>query len=451
MPFGETIVALATPPGESAIAVIRLSGPDCLRICKEALSGQSELTSRQSSLRYYMSLNGDTLDSVLAVLYADGKSYTGEAMLELSCHGNPLIVQRLIEDLITRGCRPAEPGEFTRTAYLNERMDLSQAEAVADIITARSERAIEAAQRQLAGRLGHLTNQLVDRLLGAQAQVEAYIDFPEEDLPEENTAGPIQELCKVAHDLEQLIETAHYKASLSDGIQTVIAGAPNAGKSSLLNQLLGEDRAIVSPTPGTTRDYITERITVGPYTLKITDTAGIHEVTDDTEAQGIDKSLERLKQADFILLVIDSADGDPHVPDAVKNILESHKCLIVMNKCDIANKADHPLLPDFEHLSVSAKTGQGLMELRAKLAIMLETNRIVPHPDTLLINSRQASAFALALESLQAAIHKLKNGQPSELAGSDIREAVEAISKVVGRIDNEAMLDKLFAHFCIGK
>ncbi|WOO42267.1 tRNA uridine-5-carboxymethylaminomethyl(34) synthesis GTPase MnmE [Rubellicoccus peritrichatus] len=452
MPLGETIVSLSTPHGESAIAVIRLSGPDCSRLAQECFKESRGLEPRVASLRHYLSLRGDKIDDVVALYFADGKSYTGEPMLELSCHGNPFVIQRLMEDLVARGCRMAEPGEYTRTAFLNGKLDLAQAEAVADLISARSERAIEMARRQLDGALGSRVAEYVDQLLSIQANIEAYIDFPEEDLPEENEAGPIQDLAKLSTEFSALIQTANYKESLSEGINTVIAGAPNAGKSSLLNLLVGEDRAIVSAEPGTTRDYITERIIAGPYTLKITDTAGIHKASDNTEALGIEKTVQRLSHADLVLLVIDSADDPPTLPDEALELIAAEKCLVIENKTDLAASKDRAdYLPELRHIRVSATSGEGIDGIRKQVVDLLEAHEIVPHPDSLVVNARHATALYAARDAVDAARTKLINGEPTELAGSDMRMAVDALEQIVGEIDNEAMLDRLFSAFCIGK
>lgn len=452
MPLGETIVSLSTPHGESAIAVIRLSGPECGRLAEACFQETRRLQPREASLRHYVSLSGDKIDDVVAIYFSTGKSYTGEAMLELSCHGNPFVIQRLMEDLVARGCRLAEPGEYTRTAFLNGRLDLAQAEAVADLISARSERAIEIARRQLDGALGLRVTEYVDHLLSIQAHIEAYIDFPEEDLPEENEAGPIQDLGKLSKEFTTLIQTASYKESLSEGISTVIAGAPNAGKSSLLNLLLGEDRAIVSPEPGTTRDYITERIIAGPYTLKITDTAGIHDPGDGTEALGIEKTVQRLSQADLVLLVVDSADEPPTLSQDALNLIAADKCLVIENKTDLTDSKDRAdYLPELGHIRVSTVSGDGIDHLRETIVDILESNEIVPHPDSLVVNARHATALQAARDAVDTALAKLQNGEPTELAGSDLRLAVDALEQIVGKIDNEAMLDRLFSSFCIGK
>ena len=307
MPATDTIVALSTPVGESAIAVIRLSGPACPQLAREVLCRSRPLQPRFAHFGRYTDLHGKVVDDCVITLFEHGKSFTGEAMLEIAPHGNPLIVQTLMEDLFARGCRPAEAGEFTRTAFLNGKMDLSQAEAVADLIRARSERSIQVAQRQLHGSVGRKMSELTDRLISVMAHIEAYIDFPEEDLPAEDQQGPAQDLRAVINETQGLIETQHYSALLHEGIKTLIVGEPNVGKSSLINALTGSERAIVSDIPGTTRDFIASFIMLGPWRIEILDTAGLHEAGDAIELLGIQHTIEQAETADFFLLVLDIA------------------------------------------------------------------------------------------------------------------------------------------------
>ncbi|MEM7792697.1 MAG: tRNA uridine-5-carboxymethylaminomethyl(34) synthesis GTPase MnmE, partial [Verrucomicrobiota bacterium] len=306
MPASDTIVALSTPVGESAIALIRLSGPDCIAIGQAVLGKDKALKPRHAFFGNYMDINGKPLDDCIVTYFSEGKSYSGEPMLEIAPHGNPRIVQKIIEDLLTRGCRAAEPGEFTRTAFLNGKMDLSQAEAVVDLIRTRSDRGIEIAQRQLHGSVGRKMGDLTNRLIGVMAHLEAYIDFPEEDLPTEDQEGPAKELKGLIAEVEDLIATQHYAALLHEGIKTMIVGSPNVGKSSLINALTGMNRAIVSDVPGTTRDFIASFIMLDQWRIEILDTAGLHESNDVIEQIGIRHTVEQAETADFFLLVLDS-------------------------------------------------------------------------------------------------------------------------------------------------
>ncbi|MEN9840909.1 MAG: hypothetical protein RL376_709, partial [Verrucomicrobiota bacterium] len=289
---GETIAALATPSGTSALALIRVSGPACRAIAAAVFQKeQASLPARRAIHGHYLAkTDGRILDDLVWVFAPGPGTATGEDTLELSCHGNPLIVQLILADLFGRGCRAAEPGEFTRRAFLNGRLELTQAEAVIDLIHARSERALATAQRQLQGDLGRYLGELIEQVLGILAKIEVYIDFPDEDLPAENRREVVEALQTVLRGTTRLLATRAYGDLLRDGVKTVLLGTPNAGKSSLLNALVGSERALVSPEPGTTRDFIEERLHVGPHLLRLIDTAGLNPKPGDLERKGMAKT-----------------------------------------------------------------------------------------------------------------------------------------------------------------
>lgn len=452
MSKGDTIVALSTPPGESAIALIRLSGPDCVWLGQAVSGRKSPLPSRQSVFSKYLSIKGKMLDEVILTAYEDGRSFTGDSMLEIACHGNPLIIQNILEDLLARGCRPAEPGEFTRTAFLNGKMDLSQAEAVADLIHARSERSIEAAQRQLHGSVGRKMSELTDKLLGIMAHIEAYIDFPEEDLPGEDQSGPASDLLRLILEIKELIQTQHYNALLHDGVKAMIVGEPNVGKSSLINTLVGSERSIVSEMPGTTRDYVSAFIMLGSWRIEIMDTAGLHEAADKIEQMGIDHTIEQSETADNFLLLLDSAAPSPTLPKALMERLHPENTLVVENKSDLpGSQVMADFLPDFPHVRLSLLQHDGIERLRKNWLELIESGLHFPQMGGVTVNARHAAALSKAVECLELASEKLREGELSELIAADLRDAVDSIGKVVGKVDNEQMLDSLFQQFCIGK
>lgn len=452
MPLGETIVALGSPVGESAIALIRLSGELCADIAQVAFAKKAPPPARMVQVGFYRTIAGEKIDQCAFVLYPDTKSYTGEPMLEIHAHGNPLIAQKIMEDLVARGCRMAQAGEFTRTAFCNNKMDLAQAEAVSDLIRARSEKSLSVAQKQLAGHLGNKITKQMDLLLEILAETEAYIDFPEEDLPDENQDGPISKIAELIQDVSQLAETSHYGELLRDGIKTVILGAPNAGKSSLLNHLLGDDRAIVSPIAGTTRDFISERTMVGPYCIQLVDTAGLHKAGSDIEAIGIEKTIEKVQQSDFFLLIMEGQEEAPVLPQEVIDCLTQKNTLLLINKTDLPNQQDHTnFLKPYQRVFISIKNGQGLPKLRNNIIETLEKDRVVPNEHQLIVSARHASALKSAGACLEAALQKLKMGDPAELAASELRDALTHFGDILGKVDNEQMLDKLFSNFCIGK
>jgi tRNA modification GTPase len=447
----DTIAAAATPFAESALAVVRVSGPACMAVL-EAVSTHKCAEARKALYGAYKALDGTLLDSCVFVPYPDGKSYTGEPMLEISTHGNPAIVQSILRDLFARGCRPAQPGEFTRRAFLNGKMDLTQAEAVQQIISARSQRAIEAAQRQLGGSVGRAVGDMLDRLMNLIAHTEAYIDFPEEDLPPESEEGPISQLIELTAIAKRYMATAPYSALLHEGARTVIAGLPNAGKSSLLNALLCEERAIVSPEPGTTRDYIEERLVVGPHLLRIVDTAGLREGAGRVEEMGVERSRMQIAQADLVLLVVDASAPSPTLPFDAATMRHGAAQIVVENKCDLPRAFDAAtLFPDVPHVRISACNGDGIEALKERISTLLDATYAPPGQDDILVSARHAEALRCMNENLAQAMDKLRKKGPAELVASDLRAALSELDSIVGRIDNERILDLVFSKFCIGK
>jgi tRNA modification GTPase len=449
----DTIAAPATPAGASALALVRVSGPACGRLAAEILGDPPP--PRHALHADYRARDGRVLDDMVATYFPGPHSFTGEDTWELSLHGNPLIVQLVMEDLFNRGCRPAEPGEFSRRAFLNGRLDLAQAEAVMEVIGARSERALAAAQRQLRGGLGRHLERLQDQLLQALAQVEAYIDFPEEDLPPEDRAAVRDGVADVLRGTQRLLATERYGDLLREGIRTVILGAPNAGKSSLLNLLVGHDRALVSPEPGTTRDYIEEYIHLGPIGLRLVDTAGLNPAPGTVERLGMAKTHERVAAADLILLVLDATLPCPPLPADLQAYLSPARTLVVLNKTDLLADAVPPAaIPpaDLPAVRLSALTGDGLAALTAQITRLADALRPeLGDEEVLTINARHADALRRTIQALDSALAHLEVNGPVELMASDLREALAAAGEIAGKFDNEAMLDRLFASFCIGK
>ena len=448
--FNDTIAALATPNGTSALAVLRISGPDTARLARD-LCGVIP-PPRCVQRADYCDREGVILDDVLATYFQGPASYTGEDILEISCHGNPFIAQRILEDLLARGCRPALPGEFTQRAYLHGRMDLSQAEAVMDIINARSVRALTAANQQLRGALGRHLDELVDGLLGVLARIEAYIDFPEEDLPPEDRELMLRELTRLAVNTGRLLATHHYGNVLRDGMKTVILGLPNVGKSMLLNSLLGHERALVSDEPGTTRDYLEARIIIGPHSLRLIDTAGINPHPAPLEKMGIMKTMERAEEADLILLVVDSSQPTPVFPDSLEKLLSQERTIVVSNKSDLPTHKNYSFIYNgYQLIEFSALTCQGLEQLQTAIVGRAESLSVSLGAEIVIINARHADALGRAQSCLKAAGDKLLASEASELIASELRGALAAFGEIAGKIDNEQMLNRLFATFCIGK
>jgi tRNA modification GTPase len=430
-----SIAALATAPGYAALSIIRASGE---------LSGKvfPNLEPRRASLRPYVNIDGSLIDEVVVVFYEGKASYTGEDSLEITCHGNPLVVKKIVDDLLARGFEMAGPGEFTRRAFTNGKLDLTQAEAVQELIAARSERALEAANRVLAGELGARIHDFSDRLMSVIAQVEAYIDFPEEGLPPE---GPLNEkLTTLMAELKKLCATADAHRLTHSGARVAIVGETNAGKSSLFNALLGHDRAIVSQQKGTTRDYLEADMVIEGQIFVLVDTAGLNENPDAIESLGIERTRDQLATADIVLWVVDGTAALPARPAE----MDEARTLIALNKSDLAGFKIPPTLRPTP-IAVSATTGGGLAELKAALLAALADR--LPAADTLTVSARHADALAQASEQLHQAQELIKSSASAELIAHHLRQALNHLGEIVGRFDNEQILDKLFSTFCIGK
>jgi tRNA modification GTPase len=332
-------------------------------------------------------------------------------------------------------------------------MDLSQAEAVMDVIHARSERALAMAHQQLRGALGEKMNELIDRLLGLLARIEAYIDFPDEDLPPEDRDEVIRELSQLSQETDRLLATRHYGELLREGIKVVIVGEPNVGKSSLLNRLVGRNRALVSPEPGTTRDYIEERIMIGTHCVRLIDTAGINSSPAPLERLGIEKTHERLAEANIVLVVIDASAPMPVLPSVLRREPRAKKQLIVFNKSDLSSPLVRGMAhTEFDHaVFVSALTGDGVDQLVDAIASLADTLQTEIGIDAIVVNARHSNALFEARTALHAAVSKLQASEPSELISSDLRACLAAYGEIAGKVDNERMLDQLFGKFCIGK
>ena len=439
----DTIVAIATAPGAAALAVVRVSGPQAAQVVMKACGRERDFEPRRATLARVRDAQGRVLDECVATVFTAPHSFTGEDVAELCCHGGMLVTRRVLERLLECGARPAEPGEFTRRAFENGRLDLTQAEAVMDVISAGSDLALRAAQNQLRGAIGSRVQQAADKLVDIAAHVEAYIDFPEEDIAPDTTAGLVRGLNGISEQLRQLLATADEGRILREGVRTAIIGAPNVGKSSLLNMLLGYDRAIVSPTAGTTRDTIEESVAVGGLRLRLIDTAGLHESADDLERAGMERSRRAQAEADLILEVHDASQPRPQT-DPVSS---TAKKITLLNKCDLPEHADWR---GAEGLRISCTTGQGRAELEQAI------ERLFLHDsgerDSLAaINTRHRYALQQALDALTRARASMLAAESPELTDVDLREALDALGTITGRIDTEDILSRVFSTFCLGK
>lgn len=452
----DTIAALATPHGRSALAVIRISGELSLQIASKIFNRpESGISHRTSTFAQYTSISGNLVDDVVFTFFKSPFSFTGEDSIEITSHGNPIIIKKILEDLCMRGCRMADRGEFTRRAFLNKKIDLCQAEAVADIIHSSSERALKVAQRQMSGQMSQQLLDINDELLSALVLTETNIDFSDEDIDFSLASSNIliEKLTKISNNIQTLISSNKYRDILDEGIKVVILGEPNAGKSSLLNVLLGTDRALVSDIPGTTRDFITEKISIGEDVIRIVDTAGLRDAPSSSlEQTGITKTMQEAKHADFYLLVIDSNKEYPKLPQEVISKINPTNTLVILNKCDLPkNNSTLDMLKEFDTIHVQLNTDQFADAIKEKLNDSLKKNDIVPDETSIVINSRHSDILQRTKFSVDTAIKLVKNIGNIELIASDIRTSLETLGEITGTYNTEDMLDKLFSSFCIGK
>ncbi|MGB1258492.1 MAG: tRNA uridine-5-carboxymethylaminomethyl(34) synthesis GTPase MnmE [Akkermansiaceae bacterium] len=448
-----TIAAIATPPGMGAVGVIRVSGGQAFSLVSDCLSGDkpvSQLQDRRATLTNICDSSGDTIDQVLITPFQGPKSYTGEDTVEIACHGGVLITKRILQRLLELGVQPAEAGEFSQRAFLNGKMDLTQAEAVMDLISAQTELGMRAAHEQLRGTLGNETEAIRAEILSIAAHVEAYIDFPEEDIDTDTgkvLAGKIQQ---VVDTVARLLQTAEQGRILREGLRTVIYGAPNAGKSSLLNCLLGYERAIVSDVAGTTRDTVEEVLNLRGIPVRLIDTAGMRDTDDVIEQQGVQRTVQQVETADLILEVVDASKPKGEVLS--RDDIGSRHHLLILNKNDLTAHQDWAEVKDeVSCVSVSCTTRDGLEPFLDHLAEMLSLGSAEWGGHAVAINLRHQACLGRARKSLQAAISTLESGESAEFISVELREAMEAIGEIAGRIDTEELLGEIFSSFCIGK
>jgi tRNA modification GTPase len=453
----DTIAAIATPLGEGGLAVIRLSGPHALDVADRCFAAAGRRSLRPSAAPSHtlhlgrIEHEGRPVDEVLLAVMRAPRTYTREDVVEISCHGGLLPAKLVLSAVLANGARLAEPGEFTRRAFLNGRLDLAQAEAVADIIHSRTELALAAAEEQLAGKLSQRIRHLREDLLGVLAHVEAQLDFPEDDLAPDTSARLLTRLREGQTFIATLLRTAPEGQILRRGVRAAIVGRPNVGKSSLLNQLLGHERAIVSPEPGTTRDTIEETANVRGLPVVFVDTAGLREADDRVEQEGVRRTHTAVRQAELVLHVLDASE--PLQPEDERQ-LESwagRKRLVVLNKSDRPARLGPLPAAVPRGLPVSCLTGAGIEGLKDAIQHAVWAGELRADMVEVMINARHQEALRRAREALAAAGASLATGATLELVALDLRSAVNAVGEVTGQTTTEDLLDRIFGEFCIGK
>ena len=455
----DTIIALATGSGSGAISVIRLSGPKAFELADAALhlvSGKVFKVQPTHTVHLANLKDGDRLiDQVLASIFIGPKSYTGDDVVELSCHGSEYIQQHIIKLFLDRGARMADPGEFTLRAFMNGKMDLSQAEAVADLIASDSAAAHELALNQMRGGFSHAIESLRQELLHFASMIELELDFAEEDVAFADRGEFMQLVQKITTEIKLLIDSFSLGQVIKDGVPVAIVGAPNVGKSTLLNALLNEERALVSDIAGTTRDTVEDQLRLGGVLFRLIDTAGIRETKDVVEGMGIERSLKTMETARIVLQLWSSATNPRQMSQEWDTMKEKHSaqaCIGIVNKCDLLSSEQMTALSQTlpELMCLSAKNPEDVSRLKAALLNLVDTGALNTQ-STVVSNSRHYDALIRALESLDHVQEGVNSGISGDLLAIDLQAALLALGEITGAITNDDLLGHIFANFCIGK
>tara|TARA_R110000868_G_scaffold259361_13_gene517499 strand:- start:8529 stop:9905 length:1377 start_codon:yes stop_codon:yes gene_type:complete len=448
------IAAIATPIGEGGIAIIRVSGKDSILKVNEAFRGKDLIKQESHTVHFgkIIDKKGLPVDEVLVTLFLSPKSYTGEETIEISCHGGVLVTQKVLETILALGIKSAVAGEFTQRAFLNGKLDLDQAEAVADLIHAKSIKAVDAANQQLEGRLGEHIKKFRQQIIDATAMIELELDFIEEDVEFANKEQLLKLLEDVESELSSLLETYETGRLVKDGVKTVLIGRPNAGKSTLLNTIVGSDRAIVTEIAGTTRDTIDVDWNYDGLLFKLIDTAGLRETEDIVEAEGVKRSQRAFEQADLVIYLKDLSH--PFSEEERKEIATFQKragetpFILIGTKADI--EADQEWRTEFD-VKISALKGDQISALKKLLKDRALENKHYDASSLLVTSSRHRDALQKAKEQIQAALKSLAMGMTGDFLSIDLRSALNELGTITGEITNEHILDSIFSRFCIGK
>lgn len=447
----ETIAAVATPPGEGGVAIVRISGKDALEVAAQVFSGPvNQYRTHTAHYGKILNRNREHVDDALVLVMLGKRSYTGEDTVELHCHGGSLITRRVLETVLEAGARAARPGEFTLKAFMNGKLDLVQAEAVQELICAKNEHALNAAEMQLQGNLSRKISDFQSNLTLIAAILEAWVDFPEEGLEFASMEEISEQLAQICNQMATLCATFHDGKILHDGISLCLIGCPNAGKSSLMNAFLDKERAIVSHVPGTTRDILEDHLRLNGLNLRLIDTAGIRESDEIIEQEGIRRSKAAMTEADLVLLVLDASKPLAHEEQQLIAQVPKAKTIAIWNKIDLP----HFELPslDFPHIvSISAKEKIGLEALRKKIDEVIWEHGPPARDEVLITNVRHKEALKEAINCCQAVIDGLRMGVSPEFLSFEMRQCLRALGTIIGTNITEDILSAIFSKFCIGK
>ncbi|GAA0123631.1 tRNA uridine-5-carboxymethylaminomethyl(34) synthesis GTPase MnmE [Clostridium faecium] len=454
----DTIAAVATAVGEGGVSIIRVSGDKSLKIVNSIFEGKNkrkldDMKSYTMRYGYIVDKDENHIDEVIISYMKGPRSFTAEDVVEINCHGGVIATNRVMQEVLKAGARMAEPGEFSKRAFLNGRIDLSQAEAIVDIINAKTELSMKSALMQSEGGISKEIDLLRKDLLSTIAHIEATVDYPEDDLEEVTADMAILKLNEVLLNINNLLNTADEGKILREGLNTVIVGKPNVGKSSLLNALIKENRAIVTDIPGTTRDVIEEYINIGGVPIKIIDTAGIRETEDVVEKIGVERSKEKINEADLIILILDSNRGIEEEDKEIIEYIKDKKYIVLLNKIDLDGKINKEDLIDLNSdyiFNVSIKTGENIEKIKECIKELFFKGKITAN-DIIITNTRHKEALFRAKESIESAIDALKNTFAIDLASIDIRNAWTSLGQITGNTLEENIIDKIFSEFCLGK
>lgn len=457
--YSDTIVAVITPPGEGGIAALRLAGRDSLSIFGKffvAAQDSAALDPFVMRIGRFVSSQGDCLDEVTAVYMPKGKSYTGLEQVETFCHGGRHIVRMILQELIEAGARPAEAGEFTKLAFLNGRIDLAKAEAVAELIAANTETSFRAAREHFLGAYSEHIDRIREELIGLLAEIEVEIDFVEEEIDSTETERKVATADQIMAKVEKLLKSYDGGRIVKEGFRIVIGGRPNAGKSSLFNLVLQQERALVDRVAGTTRDYLSEWIDLGGFAVNLIDTAGLRKGGGSIERQGQAKANEVIKEANLLLWLVDlSTDNwQSELAQDLKQ-LANYPTLVIGNKVDLLGKSTGDQPPERQvqsvRLQISCRTGQGLSELKELLSKQISEEIPDLTSGQVVTSARHKQKLSKTIRSLKLARRKMKTGESPELTAFDLRQAVLALEEITGRIYTEDILGEVFSRFCVGK